>query len=137
VDAESHLWDSVAEFANVEIISPDSDVDSFALGMSSDLVANFCSTLAMDFFAAGKQEVITLGTAPWNSRIKSRFAPTRDSIKAFLENPNEKVSVEETYPWAFFCATFGTEFRLLEYVEKKKLWDFISDARRYKPNLFH
>ena len=136
LDAESHLWDAFAEVANVKIISPNSDVDSFALGMNSDLVANFCSTLAMDFIAAGKQEVITLGTAPWNSRIKSRFTPSTISIETFLRNPMDKISAEDTYPWAFFCATFGTEFKLLEYVEEKKYWDFRSDLVQNKHRLF-
>jgi hypothetical protein len=136
LDAESHLWDDFAEVVNVKIISPNSDVDSFALGMNSDLVANFCSTLAMDFIAAGKQEVITLGTAPWNSRIKSRFTPSITSIETFLRNPMDKISAEDTYPWAFFCATFGTEFKLLEYVEEKKYWDFSSDVVQNKHRLF-
>ncbi len=136
LDAESHLWDEFSGVENVEIIAPDSDVDSFALGIKSDLVANFCSTLAMDFISAGKQEVITLGTAPWNSRINSRYTPTYELIKKFLESPMKKISPADTYPWAYFCSTFGNEFRLLEYVEAKKRWDFSSEVIQNKPHLF-
>lgn len=127
LDAESHLWDEFGEVENIEIIAPDSDVDSFALGMNSDLVANFCSTLAMDFIASGKQQVITLGTAPWNSRIHSRFTPTLAHIKKFLEGPSEACSVEDTYPWAYFCATFGRNFQLLQFLPEKNRWGFIRE----------
>ena len=125
VDAESHLWENFSHLKNVKIISPDSDVDSFALGLNSDLVANFCSTLAMDFIAAGKQEVITLGTAPWNSGIKSRFTPTEKAITRFLEENVARVSREDTYPWAYFCSSFGADFQLLGFSEKRSKWSFL------------
>jgi hypothetical protein len=126
VDAESHLWENFSHLKNVKIIPPDSDIDSFALGLKSDLVANFCSTLAMDFIAAGKQEVLTLGTAPWNSRIKSRFTPTEKAITKFLKENAAPCSREDTYPWAYFCSSFGTDFQLLGFLEKGSKWDFVT-----------
>lgn len=125
-DPEAFLWDSFRMIENVEIIEPTSDVDSLALGHSSDLIVNFCSTIAMEFVAQGLQNVVTLGPSPWNQLLPQNFLPTVESISKFIENPFPKVSPEDLRPWAFYYSEFGEKFSLTYFNRSTTTWHLIN-----------
>ena len=122
-DPEEFLWTPFSMVENVGIIEPTSDVDSLSLGYSSDLIVNFCSTIAMEFVAQGLQNVVTLGPSPWNQLLPLNFLPTMESISKFTENAFPKVSPEDIRPWAYYYSRFGTKFCLTSFNKQTTTWN--------------
>jgi len=125
-DPEEFLWAPFKKFENVEIIEPTSDIDSLALGHSSDLIVNYCSTIAMEFVAQGLQNVVTLGPSPWNQLLPLNFLPTEESISKFVKNPFPKISSEDVHPWAYYCSEFGRKFSLTYFDRSSTTWHLIN-----------
>jgi hypothetical protein len=123
-DPEAFLWTEFESCSNVQMISPESTIDSIALGEEADLIVNYSSIIAMEFVARGFQNVLTLGPAPWNRLIPSRYLPTKNSIAKFLVEERSKISIEEILPWAYFNSNFGEDFKLLDFDKSKTEWMF-------------
>jgi hypothetical protein len=123
-DPEAFLWAEFESYSNVQMVSPESPIDSIALGGEADLIVNYCSIIAMEFVARGFQNVLTLGPAPWNRLIPSRYLSTKSSIAKFLVEERPKISIEEILPWAYFNSNFGEDFKLLDFDKSKTKWMF-------------
>ncbi len=122
-DPEFFLWKEFEFFKNVTIIEPDSIVDSLALGLSSDLCVNYCSSISMELVALGAKEVITMGPAPWNKLIPKHTVQSEVSLKAYLVSKPKPIRIEDVWPWAYYSATFGEDFSLFDWTKGKNKWE--------------
>jgi hypothetical protein len=122
-DPEAFLW---KEFDNSKIIvvDPFSDIDSISLGEKSDLIANFSSIIAMELFARGKQNVITLGPAPWNQLLPSKFLPNHQKLIKYLKSEPIDTEIASILPWAYYMSTHGKDFKLLKFNNQKPKWSY-------------
>jgi len=121
-DGESGIWHEFQEFENVNIIGPESPIDSIALGLEADLIASFWSTINMEFMARGLINVINLGPAAWNRLVPENYLPTTERIQKFLNNKPNKVEVKKLYPWAYYQAEAGNSFKIIETDSKTGIW---------------
>ncbi len=121
-DAEHLLWEEFKNFSNVFIIEPDSPIDSIALGMSADLVANYCSIIAMELVARGAQNVITMGPSPWQGLLPERQIQKNFSLEETLEIIKERVLPEKILPLCFYLSSHGFRFRITRYFESENNW---------------
>jgi hypothetical protein len=121
-DPEQFLWAKFENIQNVFILEPESEIDSIALGMSSDLVTNFSSTIVMELAARGFQRFATLGPAPWNQILPKHYTPNTRKLKNFINDLSVSLRQNELYPWAFYVATYGTDFEAINYDNDKKEW---------------
>jgi len=123
-DTERFLWAEFNNNDNIHIISPDSDIDSLALGESADLIASFGSIINIEFVAREFQNVITLGPAPWNHLLPSRYLPSIQEINRYLSNDHEKISSKDIWPWAYYMAESGVDFKFIETNRVTGEWSF-------------
>jgi len=123
-DTERFLWTEFNTHDNIHIISPDSDIDSLALGESADLIASFGSTINIEFVARELQNVVTLGPAPWNQLLPSRYLPSIQEINRYLSNDPEKISSKNIWPWAYYMAESGIDFKFIETNKVTGEWSF-------------
>jgi hypothetical protein len=129
-DAERFLWDEFNNQDHIHIIDPDSVIDSLALGSNADLIASFESTINIEFVARGFQNVVTLGPAPWNRLLPSRYLPSVQEITKYLRNNNEKISPEDIWPWAYYMAVSGTDFKIVETNRLTGEWNYKIDENQ-------
>jgi hypothetical protein len=122
IDGERVIWQEFYKQKNLTIIEPDSDVDSLALGENADLIATFWSTIAVEFIARGKQEVITLGPTSWNQLIPERHLPNSNAIQNYLKMTNKPISIDQIYPWAFFQSESGIPFEVVSVDLDSGVW---------------
>lgn len=121
-DPEQHLWQEFENKVGVYILPPESEVDSIELARGADLNVNFCSTIAMELIAIGITNVITLGPAPWNNLIPSRYCPNISLLQAFLLKHQDQLSEASILPWITYIHTFGESFKLFDFNPKKSSW---------------
>lgn len=121
-DAEHLLWEEFDKFSNVFIIEPESPVDSIALGMSVDLVFNYCSIIAMELVARGAQNVITMGPSPWQGLLPQRQIESNFSLIETLEIIKERVEPEKIIPLCFYLSKHGFSFQVTRYLEAESNW---------------
>ena len=121
-DPEQHLWQEFENKHGVYILLPESDVDSIELASGADLNVNFCSTIAMELIAIGITNVITLGPAPWNNLIPTRYCPNPILLKSFLSRQLDHLSEASILPWITYINTFGESFKLFDFDPKKSSW---------------
>ena len=126
IDGEKFMWKEFYNHKNIYILEPDSNIDSIALGNSADLVASYWSTIIMEFLARGNQNVISLGPTSWNRLLPSRHLPSRPEILRFISHEKQLFTVEDLFPWAYFMAEFGTDFKLVSTNAKNGKWYFKS-----------
>ena len=122
IDPEEFLWSDFTDIPNVFIVSPDSEIDSISLGLSSNFVMNFSSSIAIELAVRGFQSFATLGPAPWNQLLPKHYTPNVRTLKIFFDNPPSSMKITDLYPWAFYVATFGKDFLAIKYDNKKKKW---------------
>ena len=121
-DGESSIWHEFKELENVNIIGPESPIDSIALGLEADLIASFWSSINMEFMARGLKNVINLGPAAWNRLVPENYLPTTEKIQKFLNNEPNKAEVKKLYPWAYYQAEAGNSFKIIETYSKTGIW---------------
>ncbi len=121
-DPEGFLWADFENIQNVFIVSPDSEIDSIALGLSSNFVMNFSSTIVVELAARGFQRFATLGPAPWNQLLPEHYTPNARELEIFFDNPPSLMNVTNLYPWAFYVSTFGNDFQAIQYDNEEKKW---------------
>lgn len=123
-DPEVHLWKEFEHLPNITIIEPDSSIDSIELGLSSDLVTNYWSTIAIELIVRGAENVVTLGKAPWNNLIPSHTANNESELRDLLQVGFKSVNLEKLYPLGYYYAIFGTEFEVFSFRESQAKWLF-------------
>jgi len=126
-DAEHLLWAEFRESSNVFIIEPESPIDSIALGMSVDLVFNYCSIIAMELTARGAQNVITMGPSPWQGLLPERQIESDFSLTEALEIIKSRVTPERILPFCFYESRHGFSFQVTRYVESENNWKHFMD----------
>ncbi len=127
-DAEYLLWEEFERFSNVSIIEPESPVDSIALGMSADLVFNYCSIIAMELVARGAQNVITMGPSPWQGLLPERQIQSNFSLTNTIKLIKTKVEPEKILPLCFYLSRNGFIFEFTRYLDSEKNWKHFMDT---------
>ena len=125
-DADGRYWEKYKAFNNIIIVDPDSQVDSYALGHRSDLVAHFNSSIAIQLVYGGHRSVLTLGNAMWSKLLPGTVARSQSAISEFLETITKDWTPEMTLPWAYFRATYGKEFEFFEFESGNNGWKLIN-----------
>jgi hypothetical protein len=122
-DFEDELWDSFKLHTNVRFIQPESSVDSYSLGMRSDLVAHFGSLIGPELIYAGHPNVVSLGNTAWEDLDPSRHVHSRDSLLRYLKFNFGKPSIVDITYYGYFMAKFGKSFKLLKWDNGKGRWE--------------
>ena len=128
-DGEKNIWNPFFNVPNLFVI-PDSDIDSIALGLESDLIASYGSTIIMEFYAHKFSNIITMGPAPWNSLLPERYVPTIEKLQEFVSSVKSNVKFDKLLPWAYFQMESGIEFELISTDDKTGRWKM--KARKLK-----
>lgn len=135
VDPEAEIWKKLAGFNHVSIISPDSDVDSYALGNAATIAAHFDSSIGPELIYLNCTPVITMGPTFWEKEnspyvIRSKSQISSESLKSLPLRP-----ISDVYPWALYMAKFGEPFRVVQWSEGKAFLGnhrlFSKEFRRY------
>jgi len=126
-DAEHLLWEEFEKFSNVSIIEPESPVDSLALGMSADLVINYCSIIAMELVARGAQNVITMGPSPWQGLLPERQIESNFSLTVTLEIIKSRIEPERILPLCFYLSRHGFSFQATKFLDSENNWQHFLD----------
>ena len=121
-DPEAELWARFEKFENVEIIQPDSEIDSYELGMRSNMVAHFGSFIGPELIFAGHKEVITLGHTQWEDLDPKRHLYGQSSLRNYLESPSEYEKDVDVSILGYFMATFGQDFKVCRWDQVKLVW---------------
>ena len=121
-DAESELWNRYQYFANVRMILPDSSVDSYSLGMQSNLVAHYSSSIGPELIFAGHNHVITLGPTMWEDLDQDRHIHNSRELEKYLSNPAKPIGQKEILYVGYFMGTFGKEFRSISWNPTSGNW---------------
>ncbi len=121
-DPEAELWAKFEKFENVEIIQPDSEIDSYELGMKSNIVAHFGSFIGPELIFAGHKEVITLGHTQWEDLDPDRHLFGQNTLRNYLENPPKHEKAVDISLLGYFMATFGQDFKVCHWDEGKLVW---------------
>lgn len=124
-DPEKNLWTLAKTFSHVMIVPPESSIDSLELGLSSDMIVNFNSFIAMELIVHGSKKVITTGPAPWNLILPRQYTPDVASLKSYCESPIPIESVTDIWPWAFYTASHGENFSKCSWNNHKQNWEII------------
>jgi hypothetical protein len=114
-DPEGRNWSEFKRFKHVKFISPDSNVDSYALGARADLVAHFNSSIGPELVFQGSCPVITLGDNSWELTDSKYLLRNQGDLREFLESQPGIRPRSDAFKWAYYSATFGEKFQLVEW----------------------
>jgi hypothetical protein len=121
--SETRNWLIFQTRTNIEVILPNSDIDSIALGLKSDVAAVFASTIAMELVALGQSKIISMGPSPWNKLLPDLYISNVTKLQHFFNNmENFQANKSDIYPWAYYMANFGDEFLILKFDKNKHTW---------------
>jgi hypothetical protein len=123
-DAENELWNKYQYFSNVHVIPPDSPVDSYSLGMQSNLVAHYSSFIGPELIFAGHNHVITLGPTLWEDLDEGRHIHNSTELKKYLRNPGESLVRKKILYVGYFMGNFGKPFRCISWNPTSGNWLF-------------
>lgn len=121
-DSEVGLWERFRKFDNVEIIEPNSTVDSYELGMRSDLVAHYNSFIGPELIFAGHKSVITLGNTQWRDLDPRRHINREDELIEYLRTPDVFPGVVDICLLGFYMSTFGQDFTVCNWSQDDSVW---------------
>ena len=115
-DPERKLWQHFANYQNVRMIEPTSNIDSYALGKVANLIAHFNSSIGPELIFQGSCSVITMGDNYWENVESDFLVRSVDRLKDFLSKPMVTRPKEDAYPWAYYLAKFGESFELVDWI---------------------
>jgi hypothetical protein len=121
-DYEKVLWSGFEKYSNVSIIQPDSDVDSYSLGMNSDLVAHFGSMIGPELVYSGHKNVISLGPTMWEDLDPTCHLHSRLELQNFLARSLGTSSFLDVLSLGYYMANFGKDFKFLNWDRSRGLW---------------
>lgn len=122
IDPEVELWKRFEKFKNVTLINPDSEIDSYELGMRSDLVAHFGSFIGPELIFAGHKSVITLGHTQWEDLDPDRHLLSETSLLKYLQRSSFAVPRVDINLLGYYMSTFGEDFKLCSWNQDKLMW---------------
>ena len=121
--SDTEKWLSFQKKSNVEIILPNSDIDSIALGLKSDVAVVFASTIAMELLSLGQKKIISMGPAPWNKLLPDLYVSDNTKLEHFFNNMSDfQGNKTDIYPWAYYMSNFGNDFSILKFEETMHTW---------------
>jgi hypothetical protein len=123
LDPEFNSWASFESYKNVHIIQPQSEIDSYKLGMKSDLVAHYSSFIGPELIYAGHKFVITLGPTPWEDLDPLRHLRSPEKLARYLRNQADNSAIPDLSLLGYYMATFGRPFFHYRWEESKKRWE--------------
>ena len=106
-------WLALGEIKGVNIVSFDSDVDTYALIDQSDVVVTAGSTVGIEA-VFWRRPSITLGPSYYSELGVTLHPRSSAELKAMLASDKLPVERERTIPYGYYMSTFGTKF--LHYV---------------------
>lgn len=106
-------WLALGKIKEVNIVSFDSEVDTYALVDQSDIVVTAGSTVGIEAVYWGKPS-ITLGPSHYSELGVTLHPRSSNELKALLASDKLPVERERTIPYGYYMSTFGTKF--LHYV---------------------
>jgi len=121
-DFDQKFWKKYSLLPNVQIIEPNSSVDSYALGMRADLVVHFNSSIGIQLIYLGHKSVMTLGPAAWRNLVPETSAQNLLGVKSFLSTPQKNWRPEDVLPWAYYRADFGELLYHFQYQAFDSSW---------------
>jgi len=126
VDPEAEIWKRLANFNHVTIISPDSEVDSYALGNAASVVAHFDSSIGPELIYLNRAPVITMGPTFWEKEDSPYLIRRKSQLSSEFLKSVPLRPISDVYPWALYMAKFGEPFRVVNWNEGKA---FLGDHR--------
>ena len=103
-------WLALGEIRGVNIVSFDSDVDTYALIDQSDVVVTAGSTVGIEAVFWGRPS-ITLGPSYYSELGVTLHPRSNAELKAMLSSNKLQVDRERTIPYGYYMATFGRKFQ--------------------------
>jgi hypothetical protein len=94
----------------VEVVPPESVVDTYALLDASERVLTFGSTIAMEAAFWGKPSV-SFATSPYANLDSIYLARDRKEMRRLLLDPLEPRRSEDTLKYGYYYQTFGMKLR--------------------------
>ena len=122
IDPEAKIWAKFRSFNNVHIIEPGSNIDSYELGLNSDLVAHFSSFIGPELIFLGHQNVITLGPTEWKSLDSTRHLGSASKLNEYIKSHANTRPEVDICLLGYYMATFGKDFRQYRWIEGKSRW---------------
>jgi hypothetical protein len=111
---ESHLWNRCRNNFNLNEIEPNSEVNSYELLMSADLVGVYNSTIGLESLSMGKSTIV-LGNPYWINPNWGIWANTKSKATKILYEPVNSISRKELIKPLRFMKFFGSKFRYIEH----------------------
>jgi len=121
-DPELERWEAYNRFPNVQIISPDSNVDSYALGMRSALVAHYSSFIGPELIFAGHDNVVTLGPTQWEHLDPHRHLHNSQEISNYFKTGRTLTNNPRIHLLGFYMSTFGKDFKSHSWDALNGIW---------------
>ncbi len=106
---DQQKWLSLSNYEKVELISFDSEVDTYSMIDHSDIVVTSGSTVGIEAVFWRKPS-ITLGPSNYSDLGASYQPRSYIELKNLLSSPDIKADREKTMPFGFYMATFGERF---------------------------
>jgi len=119
VDPEAEIWNRLAGFSHVSIISPDSDVDSYALGNAATVVAHFDSSIGPELIYLNRTPVISMGPTFWEKENSPYAIRTKAQLSTMQLKSTPLRPISDVYPWALYMAKFGEPFKVVNWHQGK------------------
>lgn len=109
-DKEELKWWFSLERENLKVISPLSDIDSYALAESADVVVTYGSTMGIEAAYWGIPSIL-LGSAPY-AELGSCFTPnTEAELEVLLKNIPKTWDIKGCIKYGYYVMTFGREYK--------------------------
>ena len=108
-ESDRQRWLSLPRAANVLVVPPESEVDSYALIEASSIVVTAGSTVGIEAVYWGKPS-INLGPSIY-SELEATYQPkSSDELRRLLDSDQLRVDPRLAYPYGFYMSTFGEKF---------------------------
>lgn len=106
-------WLALGQIDGVNVVSFDSEVDTYALIESSDIVVTAGSTVGIEAVYWGIPS-ITLGPSYYSELNVTHSPKSTAELEAMINNDYLKVEREHTIPYGYYMKTFGEDYRYYE-----------------------
>ncbi len=106
-------WLALGQIAGINIVSFDSEVDTYALIERSDIVVTAGSTVGIEAVYWGKPS-ITLGPSYYSELNVTHYPMSTTELEAMINSNNLSVERDLTIPFGYYMNTFGEAYKYYE-----------------------
>ena len=110
---DQNRWLALADHENVNVISFDSDVDSYALIEKSDVVITAGSTVGLEATFLGRPS-IAVGPSAYSELGVTYLPDSRKELEELLSAELQPLPIEGVLAYGHYMMTYGTEFKYFE-----------------------